>query len=183
MQEDSDQSWGNDPLYEGTTWTSKDVLIVLEMFKVLGHMGDGLENIILGLIASIMPANNSIAKQIDKTSKSNYFFQETIKSGHSMFSKLRIYEISVCRKGCCAYIGNNVDLEICPYCDNVNEISENDLVYYFPLRDRLRKLLVSDLKRFLTYSKIRRPPTEGFLEDIYDGENWKWFEDQMNIAR
>ena len=93
MQEDSDISWGNDPLYEGTTWTSKDVLIVLELFKVLGHMGDGLENIILGLIASIMPANNSIAKQIDKTSKSNYFFQETIKSGHSMFSKLRIYEI------------------------------------------------------------------------------------------
>ena len=39
MQEESDISWGNDPLYEGTTWTSKDVLIVLEMFKVLGHMG------------------------------------------------------------------------------------------------------------------------------------------------
>ena len=74
MQKESDISWGNDPLYEGTIWTSKDVLFVLEMFKVLGHMGDGLENIILDLIASIMPANNSIAKQIDKTSKSNYVY-------------------------------------------------------------------------------------------------------------
>ncbi len=67
------------------------------MFKVIGHMGDGLENIILGLISSILPENNSIANRLNQTSKSNYFFQETIKFGHSKFRKNRIFEISACR--------------------------------------------------------------------------------------
>jgi putative lipoic acid-binding regulatory protein len=46
------------------------------MIKVIGHMGDGLENLVLGLISSILPKNNSIAQQISKTSKSNYFFKK-----------------------------------------------------------------------------------------------------------
>jgi hypothetical protein len=87
------------------------------MFKVIGHMGDGLQNILLGLISSILPKQNSIANKISKTSKSNYFFQETFKSCHSMFPKLRIFKISACLKGCCAFIGANVDLEFCPICD------------------------------------------------------------------
>ena len=87
------------------------------MFKVIGHMGDGLENFILGLISSILPKNNTIATQISKTSKSNYFFQETIKSGHSMLRKNRIYEISACTKGCCAFIGPLVSVDFCPICD------------------------------------------------------------------
>ncbi len=71
-----DDTWGNQPLYEGTEWSSKDVLFVLEMFKVIGHLGDGLENLVLGLISSLLPKPNSIANQIAKTSKSNYFFQK-----------------------------------------------------------------------------------------------------------
>jgi len=153
------------------------------MFKVIGHMGDGLENLVLGLISSILPSNNSISSKISKTSKSNYFFQETIKSGHSMFPKQRIFEISACRKGCCAYIGPLISEEFCPVCDKPNETDNNEVIYYFPFEDRLCMLLVSDLKRFLDYPKIRVPPGPGYIEDIYDGENWKWFEDQMDQAR
>ena len=69
-----------------------------------------------------------------------------------MFSKLRIFEISVCRKGS---LVNNVDVESCPICDKDNDTEYNEVVYYFPLRDRIRSLLISDLKRFLTYSTIR----------------------------
>jgi hypothetical protein len=100
-----------------------------------------------------------------------------------MFPKLRIFEISACLKGCCAFIGANVDLEFCPICDRPNDVKVNSIIYYFPLADRLKSLLRSDLKRFFTYSKIRRPPTVGFLEDVYDGSTWKWFESQMDIAR
>ena len=74
-------------------------------------------------------------------------------------------------------------MESCPICDKDNDTEYNEVVYYFPLRDRIRSLLISDLKRFLTYSTIRRPPSEGFIEDIYDGSNWKWFERQMNKER
>ena len=73
------------------------------MFKVIGHLGDGLENLVLGLISSLLPKPNSIADQISKTSKSNYFFQETIKSGHSMFPKCKIFEISNLNKYVCSY--------------------------------------------------------------------------------
>ena len=61
--------------------------------------------------------------------------------------------------------------------------NRNEVIYYFPLRDRLRRLLFSDLKRFFTYSDIRRPPAPDFIEDIYDGSTWKWFTQQMNRER
>ena len=146
-------------------------------------MGDGLENLVLGLISSILPVNNAISNKISKTSKSNYFFQETIKSGHSKFKKHRIFEISACRKGCCAFIGPLVGEEFCPICDQPNEAIANEVIYYFPFTDRIVSLLKSDLKRFLSYPKIRVPPAPGFIEDIYDGVNWKWFEQQMDPTR
>ena len=31
----------------------------------------------------------------------------------------------------------------------------------------------------MSYSNTRQQPKEGYLEDIYDGNNWKWFENQM----
>ena len=46
----------------------------MEMFKVFGKMGDGFENCILGLIASVLPADNVLSKKLNSTSKSNYFF-------------------------------------------------------------------------------------------------------------
>ena len=146
-------------------------------------MGDGLQNMILGLISSLLPKNNLLAEKLSTTSKSNYFFQETIKSGHKTFKKLRIYAIPACRKGCCHYIGENVNDDCCLICNKDNEETENDVIYYFPLRDRLRRLLSSNLKRFFTYSNIRRPPDPDFIEDIYDGSTWKWFTQQMNRDR
>ena len=146
-------------------------------------MGDGLQNMILGLISSILPENNSIAEKLKSTTKSNYFFQETIKSGHNMFKKMRVYEINACRKGCCAFIGDNVNDEFCSICEKDNELLENEVIYYFPLRDRLIRLLRSDLKKFFTYPNIRRPPAIDFIEDIYDGSTWKWFDSQMNTER
>ncbi len=72
---------------------------------------------------------------------------------------------------------------ICPISDKPNEPLNNEIIYYFPLEDRLRSLLQSNLKRFLNYSKLRVPPTAGYIEDVYDGVNWKWFEQQMNTER
>jgi hypothetical protein len=160
-----------------------DVLLVLEMYKVIGHMGDGLENMILGLISSLLPKDNAIAEKLKSTSRSNYFFQQTIKCGHKKFKKLRVYEIQACRKGCCHYIGDNIQEEFCTICDKENDKTANEVIYYFPLRDRIRRLLLSDLKRFFTYSEIRRPPADDFIEDIYDGSTWKWFQQQMNVDR
>ena len=96
-----------EPIYEGSKWKVEDLLIILEMFKVTGKMGDGLENCILGLIASILPPENVLSTKLNETSKTNYFFQKTIKSGHQKFKKMRVLQISCCRNGCCAFIGDN----------------------------------------------------------------------------
>ena len=52
-----------------------------------------------------------------KCCKKKEVVKETIKSGHSMFPKHRINEISACRKGCCAFSGSLIDEEFCPVCD------------------------------------------------------------------
>ena len=35
----------------------------------------------------------------------------------------------------------------------------------------------------LNFPNIRKPRTDNFFEDIYDGDNYKWFESQMNRER
>ena len=174
-----DNHWSNKPLYDGCLWKVMDLVLLIEMFKVVGKLGDGFENCLLGLIASVMPVPNVLASQFQATTKSNYFFQKILKSGHSKFKKMRVFSIPACRKGCCAFIGNLSDAESCPKCNLPNDSTSNDVVYYFPLFDRLVGLITSDLKRFLVYENIRQTPSPGYLEDVYDGTTWKWFKDQM----
>jgi hypothetical protein len=158
-------------------------LLVLEMFKVIGHMGDGLESVMLGFISSILPTGNSICEKLKETSKTGYFFQDTIKSGHGAYKKSRVFEISACRKGCVCFIGQYHGAESCHICDETNDSKENQTIYYFPLCDRISKIINSDLRKMLIYPKIRRPSAPDFFEDVYDGENYKWFESQMDLTR
>ncbi len=129
-----------------------------------GKMGDGLENCILGLIASILPSDNVIASKLNETTKTNYFFQTTIKTGHKKFKKMRVFEIPCCRNGCCVFIGENIHETACPRCgsDNVKELNEK--IYYFPLVDRLVSIIKSDLSKFLNYSNLRPVPKKVVLK-------------------
>ena len=145
------------------------------MFKVTGKMGDGFENCILGLIASILPPDNVIASKLNETTKTNYFFQTTIKTGHQKFKKMRVFEIPCCRKGCCAFIGPYQFSTECPMCENANVKELNETIFYFPLVDRLVSILRSDLSKFLNYSNLRPIPEVGCVEDVYDGTVWKEF--------
>ena len=127
-----------------------------------------------------MPPDNLLSSHLRDTSGSNYFFQKTIKSGHSKFKKMRIFAIEACRKGCCAYIGHLSDSSVCPFCKCSNDKSMNASIYYFPLFDRLVGVITSDLRRFLDYENLRPQPCPGFVEDTYDGSQWKWFKNQMD---
>jgi hypothetical protein len=153
------------------------------MFKVIGHMGDGLESVLLGFMSSILPPGNSISEKLKETSKTGYFYQDTIKSGHGAFNKCRVFEISACRKGCVCFIGQFDGAESCHICDGINDPKENQIIYYFPFTDRISKIINSDLRKLLIYPKIRRPSAPDFYEDVYDGETYKWFENQMDLNR
>jgi hypothetical protein len=174
-----ESNWTTTLLYKGTKWKVEDLMLVLEMFKVMGKMGDGFENCILGLIASILPADNSISAELLSSENTNYFFQKSIKLGHQKFQKMRIYEVQACRKGCCLFLGDNLEADICPVCLKNNDANQNEIIYYFPIVDRLVKLLTSNLIKLFSYEFQRKQPEDGFLEDVYDGSTWKWFMDQM----
>ena len=107
-------------------------------------MGDGLESVMLGFISSILPAGNSICEKLKETSKTDYFFQDTIKSGHGAYKKLRVFEIPVCRKRCVCFIGQNRGAETCHICDEINDSIFNQIIYYYPFSDRISKTLLSD---------------------------------------
>ena len=160
-----------------------DVSLVLEMLKVIGHMGDGLESVIFGFLASVLPQGNKLSEKLKSHSKTGYYYQQAIKSGHGSFPKLRVFEILACRNGCSAFIGPNHLSELCPVCDETNDEAMNDKIYYFPVVDRLRKIIKSDLRKLLNFPNMRKPSAHNFYEDIYDGENYKWFESQMNRER
>ena len=183
FKKESSDSWENEPLFNGSDWTGTDVLLVLEMFKVIGHMGDGMESVLLGFISSILPAGNTICEKLRENSKTAYYFQETIKSGHGGYAKLRVYEMYACRKGCSTFIGLNEGVEFCAKCEEPNDPQYNQAIYYFPFADRITRILYSDLRKLLDYPKIRRPSAANFYEDVYDGENYKWFENQMDLTR
>ncbi len=72
---------------------------------------------------------------------------------------------------------------LCHVCDETNDKAKNDIIYYFPLFDRIRKIVRSDLRKMLNYSNMRKPTGENMFEDVFDGENYKWFESQMNRDR
>ena len=40
-------------------------------------------------------------------------------------------------------------------------------------------VIISDLKKFFDYESVRQKPSEGFVEDVFDGTHWKWFKSQM----
>ena len=170
-------------MYPGSDWNATDVSLVLEMFKVIGHMGDGLESVLFGFLASLLPKGNTLSEKLNSHAKTGYFYQQAIKSGHGSFQKLRVIEIQTCRNGCSAFIGPNHQSEMCPICEENNDESMNEIIYYFPVVDRIRKIIKSDLRKFLNFPNIRRPSADNFFEDIYDGENYKWFENQMNQER
>ena len=161
-------NWTNTLLFKGTKWKVEDLMLVLEMFKVMGKMGDGFENCILGLIASILPADNSISAELLTSESTNYFFQKAIKLGHQKFKKMRIYEVQACRKGF-FFLADNLKADVCPVCFTSNDPNQNEIIYYFPIVDRLVKLLLSNLIKLFSYQFLRKQPEEGVLEDVYDG--------------
>ena len=86
------------PLYPGTDISVFDLIIVLELIKTTIKLGDVNESIILGLLASFLPADNAIKMYLTQTSASIYHFQKLIKNSHDSFNKSSIHKIPICNK-------------------------------------------------------------------------------------
>jgi hypothetical protein len=145
--------WLLEPLYPGCSFNCQHFLFILEYLKSSGHLGDGQEALILGIICSILPNENHFSQELSNTSGSVYFFQKMIKELHNKNDKMRVLEIPCCPKGHVHYVGENESFVDCQVCGVPNG-SDNETFYYFPLRDRIIHLLNSDLGIFFDYPEV-----------------------------
>jgi hypothetical protein len=115
-------------------------------------------------------------------------------------SDLRTYKVDMCKKGCHPFHEDSVNNNFCSICKNCRwkhcgrgcyqagiklcqhaKISAR-VFYYLPIRDRLLKLLNSDLKNMFQYEKYRYKSTnEEFVEDIFDSTTYKTFKDLIPL--
>ena len=58
--------------------------------------------------------------------------------------------------------------------------NEEKVIYYLPLKDRLFKLLVSDLRNLFLYPDLRKVGNSDYIEDNFDGTNWQTFANLMD---
>ena len=169
-------------LYEGSNLTLEDAILILELIKSTNNLGDTNESIILGMLGSFMPKDNLIKKLMSETTGSIYHFQNLLKKGQQHFQKCSVHKIFVCKNGCTAFVGRFEFTNVCEKCKSVFDMLDSKIkhLYYLPLKDRLIKLLLSDLKNLFHYPILRSKTDEAFIQDIYDGTTWKHFENQMD---
>ena len=177
----STDSYLKEPICNGSRILLSDIILILELIKVTNNLGDTVESIVLGLLASILPSDNVIKRILSQQTGSLYFYQKFIKNCHDHIAKCSIHKLDVCINGCIAFVGNNALVKLCPIC-NTNRDLKNPFqneIYYFPIKERLLKLLESDLSKLLSYSTLRNKGNNAFFQDIYDGKTWKRFESEM----
>ena len=172
----------NEPLYEGANFSLEDLLLILELIKCSNNFGDTNESIILGLLGSFLPKGNLIHKLLSDTTGSIFYFQKLLKRGATGFDRCSIHKIILCSKGCSAFVGGNRFSVRCSICNEITiDININTkYMYYLPLKDRLIKLLLSDLRNLFHYPELRNKGNEAFVEDVYDGSCWKTFDRVMD---
>ena len=181
--EDIDDIYCED-LYPGSETTVFDLIIILELIKSTIKLGDVNESIILGLLASFLPPDNAIKIYLSQTSFSIYNFQKLINKSSSQFNKCSIVKIPICNK--CTkvpFCGNNRLPPRCIKCRTLKNVKSIDqkYIFYLPLKDRLFKLLISDLSNLFLYPELRNVGSADYIQDTYDGSNWKSFDDLMNF--
>ena len=110
-------------------------------------------------------------------------------------SDLKLYCVDTCPKGCTPFWKDSLNVNVCPHCTScrwrhcsitcVDE--EGGLIcehkrkparnfYYLSVRDRIKKLLRSHLKKLFHYESIRYKSTnDDFVEDIFDSDTYKHF--------
>ena len=140
--------------------------MILEMIKTTQSLGDFDESILLGVLASVLSSGNILSVLLNETTQSNYYFQDIIKKGNLSLQKRSIIRLSVCRNGCLVFTGPYLDASRCSICNQRNKPTKNISIVYFPIGDRISRILHSPLIKLLNYPKTRKQPLSGFLEDI-----------------
>ena len=135
----------NLPLFEGSSFSLKEFCRYMLMLKTNQNLGDVTFTIIVGSILSFLPDRNGFRKYID-VEPSMYNIKTTILKLSNITDVCRVFKFKVCDLGTCVISKMNC-LDHGKPC--IHSKLTNQYFHYFPVRDRIWKLLHSDARNLL----------------------------------
>ena len=164
---------GNIAVFEGSQHGGKDLGRRLLAFKASHHhLGDYGFAELVGIMATYLPRGNLLQQVLNvQSAPTEYKINGCIKGLAELEeSSCRVLEFETCANGCQCF-GDNVVCDKCGGCryknctgECFNEANEKvcghllkavRMLYYLPVGDRIKRLLMSDAKRFLEYDMYR----------------------------
>jgi hypothetical protein len=167
----------NTPLYKGSRHTTKDFCRYMMALKQSLAVGDMAYGVIVGSIISFLPRDNVLALCLEEQ-PSTYKVLQVIKvmADFTTEKLLRTFHFHTCESGCdtflrgqdfCYYCGGcrwkactekcyyrNASDEKISICHHAKQPVTS--LYYMPIRDRITRLLESDIKNLFYYDKYRK---------------------------
>ena len=187
----------NDKLYEGCSFSICDLsrlLLYIKSSKV--KIGQILLSVVLGTVVTFLPPNSLIRQEL-KTCDTSYLMMKFLMDNAQLSNDLKTYKLSICKKGCSVFKKKSYKCKICRgvkfkfcskrcvrnqkmLCNHLRVPSE--YCFYLSVRDRIKKLLNSDLRNLFFYDKYRyKSSNESYVEDIFDGSVYKSFKNFIPV--
>lgn len=132
----------NQPLFEGSNYTLKDFCRYMLIIKISQNLGDVSFTIIVGSILAFLPERNALRNYIQEN-PTMYDINKAITTLSNVTDCCRVFKFKVCDSGTC--IKKKIDVDIKQkHCIHPNKTNQN--FHYLPIRDRIWKLLHSDVR-------------------------------------
>lgn len=186
---------GESPVFPGSPFTLKDMCRYLLFVKCQNSaVGDRLLASLFGVLPTFLPLDNALLPLL-RRSPSMYHCLKLCRNLGNIPQHMRVYVVNMCSNGCSPFWKDTAHSNFCSKCqgcrwkfcrDTCYSPDGNKLCshrtapvrsfYYLPIRDRIEKLLHSDMKNMFQYEKYRyRSGQEGFVEDIFESQTYLKF--------
>lgn len=183
---------GDKELFENSEFRARDICrSLLNLKSMHSGMGTRLFSSIVGSFLTFLPKDN-VLRSLLTTKPTMYCLMKMVESVADVADDLRTFKVDTCKAGCRPFWGTSVNMNICLECrqprwkhcvptcfdatghKNCNHDSIPWRTFFsLSVRDRIQKLLDSDLFPFFEYESLRHnTPQPNFIEDIYDSKTY-----------
>ena len=186
---------GEVSIFPGSGYSMKDMCRFLLFVKCQNStIGDRLFASIFGVLPAFLPPDNGLIPLLPKD-PSMYNCLKLVRNLGNIPQDMRVYVVNMCSEGCLPFWKDTAHSNFCSKCqgcrwkycsatcynDQHEKICSHRTVavrsfYYLPMRDRIEKLLLSDMKNMFMYEKYRyKSDKEGFVDDIFESDTYGTF--------
>jgi hypothetical protein len=180
------------PLFPDSPFSLKDMCRFLLFMKCQNSViGDRLLASWFGMFPVFLPLQHSLLPMLRKE-PSMYDLLKLCKNLGDIPQDMRTFLVNMCANGCHPFWKDTAHSNFCSKCGGCRwkscniacyDVDHNKVCqhtqtpvrsfYYMPMRDRIEKLLNSDLNNMFLYEKYRyKSNKEGYVEDIYESKTY-----------